>query len=102
MPCALSVFPKKLLIYFSKLYVFLYENVARIYQSIQNPAIPVGLENDKNDPIQKDEINCFQEWSYPFQKDEINCFQEWSYPKGRDKLFPILYSCSDNLSHYKT
>ena len=56
MPCALSVFRKKRIIYFSKLYVFLYENVARIYQSIQNPAFRVGLEYDKNDPIEKDEI----------------------------------------------
>ena len=52
MPCALSVFRKQRIIYFSKLYVFLYENVARIYQSIQNPAFRVVLENDKNKPIQ--------------------------------------------------
>ena len=56
MPCALSVFRKKRIIYFSKLYVFLYKNVARIYQSTQHPPFRVGLENDKNDPIQKDEI----------------------------------------------
>ena len=56
MPCPLSVFRKKRFIYFSKLYVFLYENVARIYQSIQNPAFRVGLEKDKDDHIQKDEI----------------------------------------------
>ena len=56
MPCSLSVFRKKRIVYFSTLYVFLYENVARIYQSIQNPTFRVGLENDKNDPIQKDEI----------------------------------------------
>ena len=53
MPCALSVLRKKT--YHILLYVFLYENVARIYQSIQNPAFLVGLENDKNDSIQKDE-----------------------------------------------
>ena len=56
MPCALCVFRKKRIIYFSELYDFLYENVPRIYQSIQNPAFCVGLENDKDDPIQKDEI----------------------------------------------
>ena len=49
------IFAKKRIIYFSKLYVLLYENVARIYQSIQNPAFRVGLENDMNDPIQKGE-----------------------------------------------
>ena len=56
MPCALSLFRKKRIIYFSKLYALLCENVARIYQSIQNPAFRLGLEND-NDPIQMDEIN---------------------------------------------
>ena len=49
MPCALSVYRKKRTIYFSKLYVFLCENVARIYQSTQNPSFRVGLENDMND-----------------------------------------------------
>ena len=55
MTCAHGVFRKTRIIYFSKLYVFLYENVARIYQSIQNPAFRVGLENDSNDLILKDE-----------------------------------------------
>ena len=56
MPCALSVFLEKRIINFSKLYIFLYANVARIYQSSQNPTFRVSLENGKNDPIQKDEI----------------------------------------------
>ena len=56
MPCALSLLRKKRIIYFSKLFVFLYKNVAIVYQSIQNPAFRVGLENYKNDPIQMDEI----------------------------------------------
>ena len=51
MPCAHSVLRKKRIIYFSTLYVFLYANVARIYQSIPN-----WLENDKNDLNQKDDI----------------------------------------------
>ena len=41
---------------FARFCVFLYKNVVRIRQSIQNQPFRVGLQNDKNDSIQKDEI----------------------------------------------
>ena len=42
--------------YVSNFRLFVHRNVKRILQSIQNQAIRVGSENDRNDFNQKDEI----------------------------------------------
>ena len=42
--------------YFSMLCAFLYKNSVRIQHSLQYQAFRVGVDNDKNDLIWKDEI----------------------------------------------